>query len=66
LVQPLNAEEDVITLAWILQHPAKIVPIIGTTNPNRLANQTQAEAVTQKLTRKQWYDVARGIGVPIP
>jgi len=64
--QALNDEEDVIALAWILRHPAKIIPILGTMNPERMVNQTRAEAVAQKMTRKQWYDVARAIGVPLP
>jgi len=66
LGQVLVDEEDVIALAWLLKHPANIIPIIGTMNAERMVNQTRAEAVAQKMTRKQWYDVARGIGVPIP
>jgi len=62
----LNDEEDVIALAWILRHPAKIVPIIGTMDVTRMVNQSRAEAVALKMTRKQWYDVARAIGVPLP
>jgi len=62
----LGDEADVIALAWLLKHPAKIVPIIGTTSVARMANQTRAEAVVQKMTRKQWYDIARAIGVPLP
>jgi len=62
----LNDDEDVIALAWLLRHPAKIVPILGTMDPSRMTNQTRAEAVAQKMTRKQWYDIARAIGVPIP
>jgi len=64
--QALGDEEDVIALAWLLMHPAKIVPIIGTVNETRIANQTRSEVVAQKMTRKQWYDVARAIGVPLP
>jgi len=61
-----ESETDVVALAWLLKHPAKIVPIIGTTNQNRLSNQTRAESVAQKMTRGQWYDIARAIGVPLP
>jgi len=67
LGQAFNGEEeDVVALAWLLRHPAKIVPILGTTDPTRMTNQTRAEMVAQKMTRKQWYDIARAIGVPIP
>jgi len=44
----LGDENDVVALAWLLRHPAKIVPIIGTTNPERMMNQTRAEQVAQK------------------
>ena len=48
-------------LAWLLRHPAKIQPIIGTTNPDRIRATAQAENVT--LTREEWYTLyttARG------
>jgi len=64
--QVLGDEEDVVALAWVLRHPAKIVPIIGTMDITRMTNQTRAEALMQKMTRKIWYDIARAIGVPIP
>jgi len=64
--QQLGDNEDVVALAWVLRHPAKIVPIIGTMNIERMTNQTRAEAVAKMMTRKQWYDLARAIGVPIP
>jgi len=62
----LNDQLDVIALAWLLRHPAKIVPILGTMNLERMTNQTRSEAVANNMTRKQWYDIARAIGVPLP
>jgi len=53
-------------LAWLLRHPAKIVPIIGTMNIDRMTNQTRAEAIAQQMTSKIWYQIAGGIGVPLP
>jgi len=61
-----ESEPDIVALAWLLKHPAKIVPIIGTTNAERISNQTRAEGVAQKMTRSQWYDIARAVGVPLP
>jgi len=66
LGQQLNDLEDVVGLAWLMKHPANIVPIIGTLNPERMTNQTRAEQLSQKMTRKQWYDIARAVGVPLP
>jgi len=64
--QQLGAEQDVVALAWLLRHPAKIVPIIGTVNIERMTNQTRAEAVAQQMTAKIWYQIAQGVSGPIP
>lgn len=54
-----------MALAWLLKHPAKIMPIIGTTNPDRIREATQAASLD--LTREEWYRLliaARGEPVP--
>ncbi|MEB1809089.1 MAG: aldo/keto reductase [Bacillaceae bacterium] len=52
----LNAVSiDQVMLAWLLQHPANIVPIIGTGNLERI--ERSIEALDIKLTRQQWFDV---------
>lgn len=54
-----------IALAWLLKHPAKIVPIIGTTNPARIRGAAKAPDV--KLSREDWYELlvaARGERLP--
>jgi predicted oxidoreductase len=54
-----------IALAWLLQHPAGILPVIGTTKAENLeAAQT---ALNIKLDRQQWYTIyqaATGIRLP--
>ncbi len=42
-----------IALAWLLRHPAGVVPIIGTTNPARIAEAARAESI--ELSREEWY-----------
>ena len=42
-----------IALAWLLKHPAGVVPIIGTTNTDRIADAVRAESI--ELTREDWY-----------
>ena len=32
----------VVALAWLLVHPAKILPVIGSTNPQRIREATKA------------------------
>ncbi len=57
--------EDSIALAWLLRHPAKIQPVIGTTKPARIASSCKADEI--ELSREEWYtlfNLARGKNVP--
>ena len=40
-------------LAWLLKHPAKIQPVLGTTRPDRL--RAFAKALSVSLSREEWY-----------
>ena len=54
-----------VALAWLLKHPTKIIPIIGTTHPERI--RAAAAAVEVELTREEWYELliaARGEPMP--
>jgi predicted oxidoreductase len=42
-----------LALAWLLKHPATIVPIVGSTQPQRIVDATKAETV--ELSREDWY-----------
>ncbi len=42
-----------VALAWLLRHPARIVPIVGSTNPERIRDAARAEALT--MSREDWY-----------
>ncbi|MBV6647049.1 MAG: aldo/keto reductase [Cyclobacteriaceae bacterium] len=58
-------EMDKLMLAWLLGHPSGIVPVIGTGNPQRIINASEATEV--KLSRQQWFDIwstSRGHRVP--
>ena len=47
---------DIVALAWLLRHPAPIVPIIGTTKQSRMTQQVRAVNVAERMTVAQWYD----------
>jgi predicted oxidoreductase len=69
LVQELAQEHqttaEAILVAWLLKHPAKIQPILGTTRPDRL--RSCAEALSVTLTREEWYSLfAAARGAPMP
>lgn len=54
-----------IALAWLLKHPTKIIPIVGSTNPERI--RAAAKAAEIELTREEWYKLliaARGEPLP--
>lgn len=53
-----------IAIAWILRHPAKMQPIVGTTKPGRLKDICKASDVT--LTRQEWYAIYLAAGNKLP
>ena len=56
---------EAILLAWLLKHPAKIQPVLGTTRPDRL--RSCAKALTVSLSREEWYSLfAAARGAPMP
>jgi predicted oxidoreductase len=60
-----DVSADVILLAWILKHPAKILPVCGTTSPERIAG--LMKATTLNLELDDWFSLwveSRGSKVP--
>jgi predicted oxidoreductase len=53
-----------IAIAWILRHPAKIQPIVGTTSADRLKDICKASKI--ELTRQEWYEIYRAAGNKLP
>ena len=53
-----------IAIAWILRHPARMQPIVGTTNSGRLKDICKASEVT--LTRSEWYELYLAAGNKLP
>ena len=60
-----GVDRVLVALAWLLKHPAKIIPIIGSVNPQRIRN--AVAALDLNLTREEWYRLfiaARGEPLP--
>ncbi len=55
LCKKYNATEDQLLLAWICKHPAKIHPVIGTTNKNRIQNAQKATKIELEL--EDWFEL---------
>lgn len=55
----------IVAYAWLLKHPSRIMPIVGTTNPQRIREAVKATEI--ELTREEWYRLliaARGEPLP--
>ncbi len=54
-----------VAYAWVLAHPARIVPLVGTRRPDRLRE--AAAALRVHLDRAEWYGIlSAGLGHPLP
>lgn len=53
-----------IAIAWLLRHPAKMQPIIGTTNADRVRDICKASDVA--LSRQEWYEIYLAAGNKLP
>lgn len=60
-----DASPGQLALAWLLAHPAKIIPLVGSNSPEHIQEAAEAAAIT--LSRTDWYKLwvaARGVAVP--
>jgi predicted oxidoreductase len=65
MAERYGVSREAIVLSWIQRHPAPILPVIGTTNPDRIAACAQADTIT--LDRVDWFRLlkaAQGVGMP--
>lgn len=72
LLQALQAQAEKsgatpvqVATAWLLAHPAQIVPLVGSANPEHIREFAGAANVV--LTREEWYALwVAGRGKPVP
>ena len=65
LLDKYQATEDQLLLAWILKHPANVIPVIGTTNKERIKKAMEATKINLDL--EDWFSIlvaAQGHKVP--
>jgi predicted oxidoreductase len=48
---------NAVALAWLLRHPARIMPVVGSVKPANIRAAAQAEALD--LNREEWYHLFR-------
>lgn len=60
-----GVSRSAIALAWLLRHPSHIIPIVGSTDPDRIRSAARADDVD--LTRDEWYRLLLAArGEPLP
>lgn len=65
MIEKYNATEDQLLLAWIMKHPAKMHPIVGTTTKQRLADAHKATDIQMDL--EDWFILLEAsLGHPVP
>ena len=65
IAEKYNVSKEAIMIAWVLRHPAKIQPVIGTTKADRVKACCQVDNV--ELSREDWYKLyiaGRGEALP--
>lgn len=60
-----GVSRTMIAHAWLMKHPSRIMPIVGSTNPERIAEAAQTDGL--ELTREEWYRLfVAAQGEPLP
>ena len=65
LIEKYDASADQLLLAWILKHPAKVYPVVGTTTKSRLKDAQKATEIELEL--QDWFillEASQGQEVP--
>jgi predicted oxidoreductase len=52
------ADKSVVALVWLLSHPLGFIPLLGTTNLDRMSTQLTALDYVGKMTNEQWWSIA--------
>lgn len=55
IAQASGVQMDAVAIAWLLAHPAKILPALGTTNLGRITR--LADAFSVEMTRETWFEL---------
>ena len=56
-------EKDTVALLWLLSHPARLIPLLGTTNIDRLSSQVKAFQYLGNMTNSQWWSIGSAAGL---
>ena len=64
LAREIGVTPTAIAVAWITRHPANMQVVLGTTNPQRVADAAAGSEIP--LTHAEWYELFRTAGHIVP
>ena len=65
VAERLESDVTSVAVAWLLAHPARILPVMGTNNLDRIA--TFSKATTLIIDRQTWYEIyTAALGEEVP
>lgn len=65
LVEKYQTGSDIILLAWIMQHPAGVLPVAGTVNSGRIQQLMKAKSLV--LDKQDWFTIwTESMGNKVP
>ena len=65
MADSLGVAASAVAVAWLLAHPAKIMPVMGTNDLNRI--KALSDALKIRLDRQQWYELyTAALGHEVP
>ena len=65
VAQANDVDLGAVAVAWLLAHPAKIMPVMGTNNLNRIT--ALSDALKVKMDRQTWYEIyTAALGQEVP
>ena len=65
IARDYGVSRTIVAIAWLLKHPARIIPVVGTARPEHIRETAQAYKL--HLSREEWYrllEAARGERLP--
>lgn len=60
-----GVDHDIVLLNWVMRHPSKVIPVVGTADLHRVMRLRQALEFT--MEREDWFELyVAGMGHPVP
>ncbi len=60
-----GVDNAAVAVAWLLAHPAKIMPVMGTNNINRI--KALSDALKVNMDRQTWFELyTAALGTEVP